>query len=239
MRESIRKIEVSSNALLPKNKLLRSDAFVSLIVLAGIALSLAACTSNGFVASWKAPDATPLQVTDSKVAAIVMIMDEAARRAAEDALVRELNARGASGVPMYSIMPDARADDEASVRAALQGQGYAGAVVMRPIGERQEVTYSETLFTDRHYRGLWGGYYGYGWGQPWGSVTLASHDVRTKTIVSIETLVYSLRQNKLVWGGQSRATNPSNVDRLIHQTARKVAKELERQGLFVQSDKVG
>jgi hypothetical protein len=70
-------------------------------------------------------------------------------------------------------------------------------------------------------------------------VTLASHDVRTKTIVSIETLVYSLRQNKLVWGGQSRATNPSNVDRLIYQTARKVAKELERQGLFVQSDKVG
>jgi hypothetical protein len=51
MRESIRKNEVSSKALLPKNKLLRSDAFVSLIVLAGIALSLAACTSNGFVAS--------------------------------------------------------------------------------------------------------------------------------------------------------------------------------------------
>jgi hypothetical protein len=52
------------------------------------------------------------------------------------------------------------------------------------------------------------------------------------TVVSVETLVYSLRQNKLVWGGQSTTTNPADVERLVADTAGKVAKELERQGLL-------
>ena len=56
-------------------------------------------------------------------------------------------------------------------------------------------------------------------------------EIRTYTVVSVETLVYSLRQNKLVWGGQSTTTNPASVDRLVHDTAAKVAK-LERQGLL-------
>jgi hypothetical protein len=61
-------------------------------------------------------------------------------------------------------------------------------------------------------------------------------EIRTYTVVSVETLVYSLRQNKLVWGGQSTTTNPSSVDRLVHDTATKVARELERQGLLIEQE---
>jgi hypothetical protein len=41
-----------------------------------------------------------------------------------------------------------------------------------------------------------------------------------------------LAQNKLVWGGQSKTTNPAGLDRLIRSTAGQVADELERQGLI-------
>ena len=64
-------------------------------------------------------------------------------------------------------------------------------------------------------------------GMPWYGV-----QVHTNTVVSVETLVYSLRQNMLVWGGQSTMTNPGSVDRLVHDTAQKVTKELERLGLL-------
>jgi hypothetical protein len=50
-------------------------------------------------------------------------------------------------------------------------------------------------------RRLLGGYYGHGWGSAWSAA-----EIRTDTIIIVETLVYSLRQNKLVWGGQSKTT---------------------------------
>jgi hypothetical protein len=194
------------------------------------AIATASCASNSFETSWRAPEATPLQIQGSKVAAIAMMEGEAERRAAEDALVRELGDRGADGVAMYTIMPGASLENEAEVRAALDGMGFAGAVVMRPFERTTEIVSSVPLFASPSYQGLWGGYYGYGWRDPWRVGVI--RDVRTRTVVSVEVLVYSLRQNRLVWGGQTRATGVSGVDRLVDTTARRVAKELQRQGLL-------
>ena len=44
--------------------------------------------------------------------------------------------------------------------------------------------------------------------------------------MTVETLVYGLRENKLLWGGQSKTTNPCNLDRLIEDTAKQVGGEL-------------
>lgn len=200
-----------------------------LLTLGAAAWFLGACASSAFDASWKAPEATPLQIGGAKVAAIAMMENEAARRAAEDALVRELNERGAEGVAMYTIMSGASPGNEAEVRAALEGTGFAGAVVMRPVDRRTEVI-SEPIFVGPDYLHLWNGYYGFGWNDPW-RVTVV-RDVRTRTLVSIEVLVYSLRQNRLVWGGQTTTADSASVERLVDTTAKRVAKELERQGLL-------
>jgi len=193
---------------------------------------LAACASSPFEASWKAPQATPLRLEGAKVAAIAMMDDTAARRTAEDALVREINARGAQGVPMYAIMPGAAPGNEAEVRAALDGMAFAGAVVLRPVDTRTEIV-SEPIYVRPDYARLWDGYYGFGWRAPWHNVVVG--DVRTVRLVSIEILLYSLRQNKLVWAGQTTTTDPGSVERLVQTTARRVAKELTRQGLLPRS----
>jgi hypothetical protein len=203
---------------------------ISATILASATLS--ACATTSFVSTWKAPDAVPLQVSGSKVAAVVMLRNEAARRAAEDALAREISARGAQGVPMYTIQPDARPDNEQAVRAAVEGVGVAGAVVMRPVGREKEVVATPSVYAGPRYGGYWGGYYGYGWGSPWAYGPVAGGEIRTDTIVSIETLVYSLKQNKLVWAGQSRTTNPTGVDQLIKETSTAVAQEMQKQGLI-------
>ena len=186
---------------------------------------LSACASN-MVSSWKAPDAAPLQLAGSKVAAVVMAQEESSRRAAEDALARELTARGAEGIPMYTLLPGADPGDEQEARAAAERAGVAGIVVMRPVRTDQEVVSTPSMYAGPSYMGYWGGYYGYGWGAAYGG------EIRTDTLVTVETLVYSLRQNQLVWGGESRTVNPGSVDRLVEDTAEKVADELERQGLL-------
>ncbi len=196
-----------------------------IVGLAGV-LVFSACASTPFVSSWRAPDAEPLQIVGAKVAAVAMMNQVASRRAAEDAIARELTARGAVGVPMYTIYPNESPSDEPAARAALEREGFTGLVVFRPVSTEHEIVSTPTYWGPG-YSMYWGGYYGYGWGMPWYGA-----EVHTNTVVSVETLVYSLRQNMLVWGGQSTTTNPSSVDRLVRDTAEKVTKELERQGLL-------
>jgi hypothetical protein len=196
------------------------------LLLAGF---VTACASNAFVASWKAPDAQPLQLQGAKVAAVVMVNNEASRRVAEDKLAQEITARGGVGVPMYVLYPDAKPSNEPEARTALEKEGVLGVVVMRPVSVDKEVVSTPTIYSNPIYRGYWDAYYGAGWGTPWG---VAGGEIRTNTIVQVETLVYSLKQNKLVWGGQSQLTNPSSIDRTIHRLATAAAAELQKLGLI-------
>ena len=194
--------------------------------LAMIVLALSACSPE-LVSSWKAPDAQPFQLTGEKVAGVVMATEETTRRAGEDALARELSLRGAQGVPMYSLLPDAD-HDEAKARAAAERAGVVGVVVMRPVRVDKEISSTPATYSG----GFWGGYYGVGWGAPWGPGVVSGGEIRTDTIVIVETRVYDLRQNKLLWGGQSKTTNPANLNRLIDDTAKQVTKDLVRLGLI-------
>jgi len=107
----------------------------------------------------------------------------------------------------------------------------AGVVVMRVVGRDQQITQSSggMYWGGPAYATFWGtgGYYGYGWG----GVYSPSY-IQTDTIVSIETLVYSLKQDKLVWAAQSQTTNPSKVGPFIHELVTKAAAEMKKEGLI-------
>lgn len=198
----------------------------------GLVLMLAACKSTAFESTWKAPDATSLkgQGQGQKIVAIVMSKNEGTRRASEDALAREITARGAIGVPLYSITPAGSVTDEAQARAAVEKEGAIGVVVLRPIAQRDKVYTTPVTYAGPGYSNFWGGYWGYGWGAPWGTVT--GGEMRTDYIIVIETLVYSTKQNKLMWVGQSRTTNPDNVDALVKEIVSSVVVEMKKQNLL-------
>jgi hypothetical protein len=158
-----------------------------------------------------------------------MVDDQSTRRAGEDALARELSARGAIGIPMYTLLGDAE-PDETKARAAAEAAGLVAVVVLRPARIDKELSSVPASYAGPPYGGFWGGYFGLGWGAPW---ALHGGELRTDTIIVVETLVYSLIQNELAWAGQSQTRNPANLNRLIEDTAGRVAKELERQGLIV------
>ena len=70
---------------------------------AALSVSLAAKTK--FSSVWKSPDAATISFAGKKVAALVIDKDDSLRVAGEEALVRELNARGMNGVASYRMMP--------------------------------------------------------------------------------------------------------------------------------------
>jgi hypothetical protein len=206
-------------------------SYVSRLLTTLSVLTLSACAAT-FTSSWKAPDATPLEFKGAKVVAVVMMKDQASRRTAEDTLASEITKRGGNGIAMYTLLPDIAPANEAATRAAIEKAGVQGVVVLRPINVDKELVVTSNTSMDPMYRGYWGGYYGYGGSAMWAAPVDMGSTMSTNTIVSVETLVYSLKQNKLVWSGKSKTTNPPELIKFVKKLAADAAKELEKQGLL-------
>jgi len=199
-------------------------------LLGAVALAATACASTSFNSSWKNPAVQgPMSFKGKKVVAVVMTQEESVRYGAEDALAREITARGAVGIPAYSLIPKELTQDKEKAKEFLTKAQVAGAVVMRPAGKEQQITSSPGgYWGGPMYATFWGGGY-YGWG--WGGVYSPSY-VRTDTIMYVEILVYSLEQDKLVWAGRSETTNPEKVGPFIKELTAKAAAEMKKQGLI-------
>jgi hypothetical protein len=190
-------------------------------LMAACALALGACATAKFNATWVNPEARPLSTkAGDKVLALVAIKNEGLRRIAEDALARAIGARGLQGVPSYTLVPDELTKDKA--RAAAEKLGAAGAVVMRVLA-KDTVSITQ-LSQSNSYTATWTA--DTGWNTPYNP-----SDMRSDTVLVVETLVYDMRQDKLVWAGQSQTTNPAKVDDLITELAEQTARQLRKQGL--------
>jgi hypothetical protein len=198
------------------------------LVLAAAAAA-GACATTSFHSTWKAPGAQPLAFKGKKVAALVVSKEEGVRYGAEDALARELTARGAVGIAAYSLIPKELVQDKEKAKAFLEKAQVAGVVAMRVVGKDKQVSGSPGGYWGApYYATFWGSGY-YGWG--WGGVYDPGY-IRTDTIVIVETLVYSLEQDKLVWAGQSETTNPEKVGPFSRELVAKAAAEMKKQGLI-------
>jgi hypothetical protein len=217
----------------------------ALALLGGLSLPACGGATTVFVSSWRPPDAEPLDMKGEPMAGVVMMKDDATRRNAEDALAREITHYGAKGIPMYRLLPGPALGNEAAARSAVEQAGVKGVVVMRPMGTRTK-TETQQTYSSPYYSGYWGGYYPYGWGSAWGPPLNPYRNPvnagptfygpapggsveTTKTtteVVEVEVLVYSLKQNTLVWAGKSESTEPGKVDEFVTRLAAAVVKEL-------------
>jgi hypothetical protein len=197
---------------------------------AAAALTLGACASTKFNSTWKAPDSQPLNFQGQKVAAVVISPQESTRLGAEGALARELVSRGVQAIPAYNLIPPNETRDKERAKVLFTQAGIVGVVVMRALGAEKEISASAGSYAwgAPYYGSFWGtGYYGYGWGAVYDPGYL-----RTDTIVNVETLVYDLKADKLVWAGKSQTTNPDRVDALIKELVAAAAAEMKKQGLI-------
>ena len=195
---------------------------------AAAVVGLAACAATTrFDSTWKAPEAGPLNFQGRKVAALVVSDNTVTRFSGEDLLARELKARGVEGIPAYDLIPQNETRDKERARTLFNQAGIVGVVVMRAGGMQKEIVSSGSYWGVPSYGSFWGvGYYGYSWGVS--SATL----VRTDTVVRVETLVYDLETDKLVWAGLSESTNASKAESLIKDLVAAAVAEMKKQGLI-------
>ncbi|HEY1904466.1 MAG TPA: hypothetical protein VGG91_00410 [Myxococcaceae bacterium] len=195
-------------------------------------LALAGCSApTKLVNSWKAADAAPMTVKPGDlVIAMVMSKEETTRRTGEDLLGEELRQRGLRPIPSFTLIPTDQVDDREKAAAAIQDSGAVALISMRPIAVNKQQTYVPPSYMGPGpYAGGWGPYYGYGWGAAY---SYSPGYVVTDTIVRVETLVFDLKQNKLVWAGQSETTNPENLGQFMRDLVKAVGADMRRKGLI-------
>ena len=179
-----------------------------------------------FTSTWKAPDAAGTSFAGKKVAALIISQDQNLRVSGEEALVRELAGIGLpQGVASYRIVPKEELRDPDKARGWYERSGIGGVVSMRLLKADTRQTWTPSTWTSPYYSSFWS-YYGYGWGSVYdpGYTT-------TNTFAIVETLVFDVTQNKLLWAGVTESKNPKNPGQVIKDIVTATVKEMKKQGL--------
>jgi len=205
----------------------------AILLLAVLVTPDPALASTKFTTAWKSPDAGPIQLEpgDTVLAMVIGTRDDV-RNGAEAALAAELEKRGVAAVPAYTVIPKSMIQDEEKARPYVEKKGCTYAVIMRLVNQETDIKGSGPLltatpiYTGPYYGGLYGGYWGFGWGVSYnaGNIELDRH-------FKIETLVYDLGTNKLVWAGMSDTANPDTVLKFVKDLVKSIGNEMKKQGL--------
>ena len=185
-------------------------------------LCLSACATTTFTSTWKAPDGQAISPAGKTVAAVFVSDDERTRHTAEDALANELIARGAHGVPGYTLLPNEIGRDAENTFARLKEAGANEVVVMRVVGADRRHAISQigvSGFAADEEPGV-------------GNWVRVINVKDSALVVSVETLVYSLNRDELLWSSTSRTTNPQDIAHLVNEVANASAKEMIKQELL-------
>jgi hypothetical protein len=192
-----------------------------------VCTAVATAGSTKFIGTWKNPNIGMLNISDQKVATFVMNPDEGIRMGREETLAAEMRQRGTNTVAGYTVLPGELAKDQDKAKAFLQKAGITGAVIIRGIGQREEIYYVPDMwYTTPYYPTFWG-YWNYGW-----AAVYSPGYTESDTIVSFDVLIYSIEKDTLIWAGRCEITNPKDVRKVAKELAEQAAKQMRKAGLL-------
>jgi len=201
--------------------------FVVLMLMAG---SLIGGSKVKFTQTWKNPDAKPDSWKGKKVAAFVRPFDMSFKKGAEQALARELTKRGAIGVPGHTVLPASANEDKETVKRYLQEAGVKAAVIITVVNFKNDVVGSPgqpySIVPTTTLSGFSDFYALYGFHGPSAPATLDA-----KLTLIVETMLFSLEQDKLLWKGATKNANVKEIDEAVMKLAEEVGKELKKEGM--------
>jgi hypothetical protein len=200
-----------------------TDTVLTTLAIAVVAVAVLSAAIT-FTATFKSLDAGAVSFAGKKVAALVISNDDSLRVAGEESLVRALNARGMQGVATYRIAPKEELRTPETAKPWFEKANIEGVVAVRPVSVDRE-TYTTGTWVTANYSTLWG-YYGYGW-----TAVYQPASARTQTVVVVETTIYSVPRNQLLWAAVSETTNPRDLRGFVDELAKEMVKEMQKQGL--------
>jgi len=188
-----------------------------------LGLILASCgTSTQMMERWQEPTYQPIQA--SKV--VVIGIGENARRVSifEDIMGQKFASRKIDVVKGTSILPRDSVDIE-TFKMIIHDTGAQLVITARLVGIENETSYvpgTTSYVPAPSYYGMYGYYY-----SSYATMSTPGYYTSYK-VYKVESNVYDVKQEKLVWSGESHTTDPQNAEDGIDSFGNTLIDELLR-----------
>jgi hypothetical protein len=198
---------------------------------AGILLAtifLAACANTKISQSWVEPDN---KRSYDDILIIGIAESEQNRRAYESHFVESLRAVGTEAEASYKLIKSNEKFDRDTITKAIEGMGINGVLITHMVAVDEETIYRPTM----DYMPMYGGgYYGgmYSYYPHVNSYVTSPGYYTTQETYTLETNLYDVESEELVWSARSRTFAPDSVQEIIVDLTKLLIKDLEDKNLL-------
>ena len=190
-------------------------------------LGLCGCSSTHLVQRWRDPDFSGPKLKTLLVLGV--FKDELQRRAFEQTFADQFSAAGRKAVPGYRLVPDAAdIESKAAVAEAVRKAGADGVLITHFKGQRKEEQRVPPRIEYRPAPGF--GYYRY-YAPVYHRVYRPGYTI-VNQIVKLETRVYQVADEKLIWMGNSESVNSASADKMVKELVSLVLEDMQKSGLI-------
>ncbi len=193
-----------------------------------IMLSTSCSSSTQITSSWREPNKEVNINNLKKVLVVALLKNETSRRKAEDQMLNYLNGKAVTSYN-YSDANFNKLDEDGIINK-IRGDGFDGAIILRLIDVDKEVTYTPGRYNSfPTYYQSFGEYYR----RSWQYYSTPGQYNTTKTF-NVETNVYSLKENKIIWSALTESVNPDGVEQMTAEIADVVFKKMKKEGFVIE-----
>jgi hypothetical protein len=206
------------------------------------ALVFASCgTNTTIVNSWRDPKITVAQENFKKVLVVALLKDEASRRVTENRIAASNPIFKTSYEYLNETTKNLTQEEKLKI---LHDEGFDGVITLRLVSKEKETTYVPGSYTGMYYGGFDGPYsgiYGYGFGNWYGMYSPYFYDpgyYQETTSYMVETNVFSLKENKLIWTGTTKSDYVTDLGQTVDAIMQTVVEEMRKDGSLPPKSKI-
>ena len=188
---------------------------------------LASCATTEIKSVWS--DASYKGGPLIKVAVIGLAKDQTMKRLYEDEFVRQLKAHGVQAIPGYSVIPQDKMGDENYISEKMKELGVDATLITRLVDKKTIQTYypPEMYYTPAPYYRGWYGYYRNSY-----QYMVSPGYTTTEEALVLETNIYSMQSNQLIWSALSETFTGGSSESLIYSLVQKLIKDMAAKDLI-------
>jgi hypothetical protein len=164
-----------------------------------------------------------------KILVIGVMENYLIRQELEDEMERLLAKSAVQGIRSHMVLPPRNELMEGELKQRIKEGDYDGALVIRPKTMRTETKEVVTglagpLYVPPTANSTFWPY----WNMAWGNAYATSSYIKEETYVSTEFNLYNLKDEKLIWSGETDTVYTKDFGKLAREYARALVKQLKK-----------
>jgi len=207
------------------------------VLLSGVAFLLSSCANTKISQSWVEPNHTK---SYNDLLIIGIAESEQSRRAYESYFITELEEHKIEAVASYTLIKSNEKMDRDTVVKAIDGLEIDAVLVTHMVAVDEETVYRPGNYGYGYGSvGYGGGYYGGGhYGGLYSYYPHVNSYVHkpgyytTHETYTLESNLYDVASEELIWSARTRTFSPESVDEVIVDLTKLLIKDLEDKGLI-------